>query len=237
MKKSFLLVLALLVTIPAYMAFVISRSEKSPDKILSQYFYSDISTFSIDPQVSVWLAQSDTNYLYCMGCDTTGIFKSENLNLSKRENQKISFTVMNEYMYYKLGLKEIGSVVSEQNKLYISGYKQEKLWLTLGMYGEILMEDCELDTLFVNINNIGQKELEFVDGCRVKHIALEGKNELNSLNFNCYGDTEIGSLKVNNMNKEWFKVSASAELLAKMSFVMDGKQVTTGEIKANLMKE
>lgn len=239
MKRSLLLTLVLVITIPAYMSFVISRSEKLPQESFRQYDLPTISSFSVAPYLSVWLVQSDTNYLYRQGFDTTGILNSGNLTLEELEDGSISnsISIYNDIIDYKLGLKELGTVVSEQNTFYIMGYKQDKLWLRLGRQGKIYLEDCEFDTLYVKINDWGGKELQLVDDCIIKHIVIEGSTEVNSLYFNCSGENSIESLEVNKIDKRRFEVAASAELLARINFTINGEKVTNGKLESDLPKE
>lgn len=230
MKKSILLVFALLVTMPAYMAFIISRSEKSPDKILWQYFYPEISSFSVDPEVAVWLVQSDTNYLYCIGCDTTGIFKLKNLKLSIWENQPWAFSVQNDNMHYQLGIKEIRAVIADNNSFHISGYKQNKLKLSLSNQSQIVIENCEFDTLFVELNNMERKDLEIQGKCNIKHMVVKSDNGLTGLYFTCKREVTIESLTVNNMNEAYFNISIPANILSAMNFKLNGKQISAGKV-------
>jgi hypothetical protein len=230
MKKSFLLALALLVTIPAYMAFIISRSEKDPENLVQRYHYPGLSSLSVPMAINVWVAQNDSNYMECKGCDTTGMFEAQTLNLGKDAPSSYLFYELQERWHYKVDLKEIASVKSELNAFYITGLRQKKLQLELGFHSKIGLENCELDTLFINTVESGIQELYFESGCRIKHIIVTGaKGTISSLKFSVASGVDIENLVATGVDESGFELNFPAEILTKMNFKLNGRQVTTAD--------
>jgi len=229
MKKSFLLAIALLVTIPAYMAFIISRSEKDRDNFIQRYHYPDMTSFSVTPGLNVWVEQNDSNYMECKGCDTTGMFVAQTLHLDKSVDFSYIFYDSRQNWHYKMGLKDIASVKSEHNSFYIKGLRQKSLQVMLSAYSEIGLEDCELDTLLVNIEDLGMKELYVGSDCRIKYIIIESKHQSPGFTFSAFSGADIENLVVNDLDGNDFGLNLPAELLAKINFKLNGRQVTTAD--------
>jgi len=201
----------------------------------ARYLYPEITEFTAEDFVTVWENASDTTYMECIGCDTTGMYKSGVLNMAKGNYGSegmgyVDFHSYDEAINYKLGLKSLYRVAVENNRHYITGFKQNKMEINLNMAGKAYLENCVLDTLFVNCQH-GPFDKELVIGyeCYIKHILLNGGNPSGEvaaeIRLTAEG-SQIDNLEVKNVFENTFKLSVPARLLTYTNFTLNGRQVT-----------
>lgn len=235
MKKSFLFSVIILAAVPVYMGFIIRQSPKNYPKTHARYLYPAINEFNAEAFITVWEKASDTIYMECIGCDTTGIYQSGTLSMNSRNHytkvmEEVGFHKHTVNVDYKLGLRSLYRVAANNNNHYITGFRQSKMEININMAGKAYLEDCELDTLIVNCEH-GPFDKELVIGYNsyIKHILLDGRNPsgevASEIRLTCVG-SRVDNLKATNVFENTFNLDLPSHILSYMSFTLNGKQVT-----------
>jgi len=201
----------------------------------ARYLYPEITEFTTESFVTVWEKASDTTYMECIGCDTTGMYKSGVLTMSHGNYGSgtmgdVDFHRGDERINYKLGMKSLYRLVANNNRHYVTGFRQNKMEINLNTAGKVYLKNCVLDTLIVNCQHEPfDKELVIGHECYIKHILLDGGNPAGEvaaeIRLTAEG-SQIDNLEVINVFENTFKLSVPSRLLTYMNFTLNGRQVT-----------